>query len=375
MMGFGPRLLILALLATSSSYPQQPAVDAQAEIRQGMAALESGNFNAAEDHLVRALKADPSQVEVRANLGIAYYADHKYPQAVEAFSLALKSNPALQTARAFLPLSLAGANRCADALDRLRGEFPSNSDLKLRRIIGLSLQRCLLATNQQAEADKVMQELLSAYPDDVDVLYEAGQMYAKLSSSLYLRLMQIAPHTDRGYQLMGAVSAAQDNWPAAISSYRQALKLNPGLPGGHLRLAVLMLEHPSGPDDWKEAVEELKSELKHDPANPEAEYELGEAYRKHGQLEAAILAFHKAIQMDPKFAEPRLGLAKVLRDQHHAQDALAVLEPARGSAPTNAAVHFLLAQLYRETGRTAEAEREQAIFRQLQPASAPLTNP
>ncbi|HEY6922632.1 MAG TPA: tetratricopeptide repeat protein [Steroidobacteraceae bacterium] len=371
----GPRLLILALFATSSGYPQHSGGDAQAEARQGMAALESGNFSEAEDHLTRALKADPGQVEVRANLGIAYYADRKYPEAVEAFSQALKTNPALQTARAFLPLSLAGANRCEEAVSGLRSEFASNPDVKLQRILGLSLQRCLIQTNQQAEADKVAQQLLARYPDDVDVLYEAGQMYGKLSSSIYLRLMQIAPHTARGYQLMAEVSAAQDNWPAAMNSYRHALKLEPGLPGAHLRLAVLMLEHPAGPDDWKQALDELNAELRLDPASAEAEYEIGEAYRKHSQSGAAIAAFRKAMQLDPRFAEPRLGLAKVLREQHRTQDALAVLEPARDSAPTNAAVHFLLAQLYRETGRAAEAEREQAIFRQLQPTAAPLTSP
>jgi tetratricopeptide (TPR) repeat protein len=365
---------LLSILASRAVRAQQSA-EVQAEVREGLAALQRGEFGAAEQHLSAAVKIDPSQAEVRANLGIAYYADHKYPEAAAAFSETLKQNGSLTTAQAFLPLSLANANRCSEAIDGLKREFAANPDLKLRRILGLSLQRCLLQSDRQIDADQVMQQLLTQYPDDVDVLYEAGQMYAKLSSSLYLRLMQIAPHTARGFQLMAEVSASQNNWPGAIEAYRQALKLDPAAPNLRLPLAVLLLEHPSGPDDWKEALDLLNKEVELNPANGEAEYEIGEAQRKHDHPEEAIAAFRKAIRLDPNFVEPRLGLAKILRDRHQAQEALSVLEPARESAPQNAAMHFLLSQIYRDLGRAADADREQGIFRKLQSAEAPPLAP
>jgi len=375
MLRFIAVLCLFPMRVASAGWAQKPGPDVQAEVRLGMDALQHGDLNAAEQHLSRALDADPRMAEVRANLGLAYYADHRYGDAVETFSRALKEDASLATAREFLPLSLAGANRCPEAIPGLRREFASNTDVKLRRILGLSLQRCLLESGQQAGADQVMQELLAKYPDDVDVLYEAGQMYAKLSSSIYLRLLQIAPHTARGYQLMGEVSAAQSDWQAAIHAYREAAKLEPKQPGLHLRLAELMLEHPDGADDWKQALDELKSELDIDPASAEAEYEIGEAYRKHDQPADADAAFRKAIALDARLVEPRLGLAKVLREQHRTQDALAILEPARNTAPQNAAVHFLLAQLYRDLGRAAEAQQELDIFNRLQPAHQPVANP
>jgi tetratricopeptide (TPR) repeat protein len=319
--------------------------------------------------------ADPSQAEVRANLGVAYYADHKYAEAVDAFQQALKQNVTLETAQAFLPLSLASLNRCDEALVGLRREFTSNPDLRLRRILGLSLQRCASTAGRQAEADQVTQELLARYPDDVDVLYEAGQMYGKLSSQIYLHLMEVAPHTARGYQLMGEVAATEGNWQAAIDSYHEALKLEPGLSGLHLRIAVLMLEHSPEPDAWKRALEELSTELKINPTNPEAEYEAGEAYRKHGDLEQAIPAFRRALRLEPQFVDARIALGKALRQQKKTQEALDALEPARESKPPNAAVHFLLAQLYRDANRIADAEKEDAVFKQLQKAPPPLKTP
>ncbi len=363
------------LALTPPAPAQQLSADAQAEAQRGLEALQRSDFAVAEQHLSRALAADPNLAEVRANLGLAYYADRKYAEAVDAFRQALKQNASLATAQAFLPLSLANLSRCEEAVPGLRREFSANPDLKLRRILGLSLQRCLFESGKQAEADQVTQELLAKYPDDVDVLYEAGQIYGKLSSQIYLHLMEVAPHTARGYQLTGEVAATDGNWQAAIDAYREALKLEPSLPGLHLRVAVLMLEHSPEPDAWKQALEELNAEVKIDPRSAEAEYEVGEAYRKHGDLEQATAAFRRALRLQPKFVEARIGLAKALRQQKQTQEALDALEPARHSRPPNPAVHFLLAQLYRDAGRIADAEKEDAAFKQLQKAPPPLKNP
>ena len=354
---------------------QAPAAASQTEAQLGVDALQRGDFAAAEQHLSRALDADPSLAEVRANLGLAYYVDGKYAKAVEAFQQALKQNASLSTARSFLPLGLAGLNRCNEALPGLRHEYSSNPDIKLRRVVGLSLQRCLFQTGSQAEADHVTQDLLAKYPDDVDVLYEAGQLYGKLSSQIYLHLMEVAPHTARGYQLTGEVASTEGNWQVAIDAYRQALRLEPNLTGLHLRIAALMLLHPQDPDDWKEAIEELEAELKVNPGSAEAEYEIGEAYRKHSDLEKGEPAFRRALELQPAFVEARIGLAKVLRQKNQNQEALAVLEPARDSKPPNPAVHFLLAQLYRDSGRATDAQKEDAVFKQLQKTPPSLHNP
>ncbi len=375
MAGMFQRLtIVLGLLVQApagSGRAQQPPPAVQEEVRKGVEELERNNLAAAEQHLSRALAADPNLAEVRANLGLAYYVDHKYDQAVATFRQALKQQPSLRTAQTFLPLSLAALGQCEEAIPGLRREFSTHPDVKLRRILGLSLQRCLIETGKQADADQVAQELLAGYPDDVDVLYEAGQMYGKLSSEIYLRLMKIAPHTARGFQLTGEVAATEGNWKAAIDAYHQALKLEPALPGIHLRVAVLTLVHSPDPDAWKQALEELQAELKVNPASAEAEYEIGEVYRKQGDVERAVPALRRALNLDSKMVPPRLALAKVLRQEKHAQEALAVLQPAREAAPNDPGVRFLLAQIYRDLGRAADAEREEATFEQLQNSPQP----
>jgi tetratricopeptide (TPR) repeat protein len=356
-------MLVLFLLP-SLALPQKP--DAQGEVQQGMEALKRGNFAAAEQHLSAALKIDPTLAEVRANLGLAYYAGHQYRQAIDEFQEALRRDANVQTAKSFLPLSLAAVGDCEQAMPGLEQEFASNADLKLRRILGLSLERCALGAGKGAQADQVAQKLLAAYPDDPDVLYTAGQLYGRLSSESYLKLMKVAPNSARTYQVMASVAASQGNWKGAIDAYHHALKLEPTLQGAHLQISVLMLTHSQEPDTWRQALTELNEELKVDPTSAQAEYEMGEVYRKHAQLEPAVAAFRRALQLEPAAVPARLGLAKVLRQLDRKREALEALEPARAS--DDPGVHFLLAQIYRDLGRAAEAQEEEAKFKKLQPA-------
>jgi len=359
--------LYLGLAAPTGFHAQSPSTP-QEEVQQGLSAFQHGDFAAAERYLSEALKANPNlsnAAEVQANLGLAYYADHQYPQAVDAFQSALKRDPTLEIAKGFLPVSQAAAGDCTQAMPGLEREFAANSDVKLRRVLGLSLERCAIEGGDETKADEATQKLLAAFPDDPDVLFTAGQLYGRLSSEVNLKLMKVAPNSPRTYQLMASVSAAEGNWKGAIDAYRKALRLEPNLQGAHLQIAVLTLMHSPDPNAWHQAVAELNEELKIDPASAEAEYEIGEAYRKHDQLEPAVAAFRKALDRDPNAVPARLGLAKALRQLGRKPEALAALQPARESAPDDPDVHFVLAQLYRDLGQAAEAQKEMAAFQRL----------
>lgn len=364
-------LVVFSLLSSSVCLTGQTSSRAQSEVQQGSDAFQHGDFAGAAQHFSAALKSNPNlpdAAQVEANLGVAYYADHQFAKAVDAFEGALKRDPSIEIARGFLPVSQAAAGDCAAAAPGLDREFASNSDAKLRRILGLSLEKCTEEAGDEMKADAVTQKLLAAYPDDPDVLYTAGQLYGRLSSEVNLRLMKAAPHSPRTYQLMASVAAADGNWQGAIDAYRKALHLEPRLQGAHLQIAVLTLMHSPDPKAWHEAIADLNDELNIDPTSAEAEYEIGEAYRKHDQLEPAVAAFRKALGLDPNAVPARLGLAKALRQLGRKSEALTALEPARKSAPDDPDVHFLLAQIYRDLGQAAEAQKEMSAFQHLRAA-------
>ena len=351
------------------AFAQQVNPAAATEAQAGVVALKQGNIVAAEQHFNAALKIDPGLAEVRASLGLAYYAGHQYQQSIAQFREALKQNPTSQTAKAFLPLSLAAVGDCQEAVPGLSREFDSTSNAKLRRVAGLSLLRCRIQTSDSTGATETAGKLVAAYPNDPDVLYAAGQLYTQLSNELYMRLMKVAPHSARSYQLMASAAAAAGNWKGAIESYQQALRVDPELQGAHLQIAVLTLMHSHEPGAWQQAITELKEELKVDPTSAEAEYEIGEAYRKHDRMNQAVAAFQRSLQFDPAAVPTRIGLAKALQSLGKKQEALDTLVPAQKSAPDDPDVHFLLAQLYRALGRPVEARSEIETFERLQKAS------
>ncbi len=365
--------ILLACLSIAVSAVAQNAATAQSEIKAGVAALQQGRFHEAEAQLAAALKASPSQPEVLADLGLAYYGDHRYDDAAREFRLALKQNPSLETPKLLLPLSLAAANRCTEAEPGLRMAFASAPNAKMRRVLGLSLDRCLIQTGKSMEADRVTQNLLQQFPNDPDVLYEAGQFYGKLSSSIYLKLIHTAPYSARAYQVEASVAASDGNWKEAIQVYRQALQRDPALQGAHLQIAILQLTHSPDPNAWVQALQELQAELRVNPGSAEAEYEIGEVYRKHGQIQKAIPALDRSLQLDPAAVPARISLAQALRDAGHKQAAVNALKPAETSDPDDPSVHYLLARIYYELGEKSLAEHEQAMFQHLQKqAPAPV---
>jgi tetratricopeptide (TPR) repeat protein len=225
-----------------------------------------------------------------------------------------------------------------------------------------------MQTGDSTGAAETAAKLVAGYPNDPDVLYVAGQLYSQLSNEAYMRLMKVAPHSARSYQVMASVAAAEGHWQDAIGAYRQAVHVDPNLQGVHLQIAILMLTHSHATDAWKQAIAELKEELKVNPTSAQAEYEIGEAYRKHDQMNQAVEAFHRSIQLDPAAVPTRIGLAKALQSLGKKQEALNALVPAQKTAPDNPDVHFLLAQLYRARGRPAEARSQIETFEHLRKA-------
>jgi protein O-GlcNAc transferase len=81
----------------------------------------------------------------------------------------------------------------------------------------------------------------------------------------------------------------------------------------------------------------------------------------------------RALSIRPGYAEAHATLAKTLEKQGDLTTATAELETAERLAPETKTTHYHLAQLYRAQGRTADAEREVALFRRITSGEASRT--
>jgi tetratricopeptide (TPR) repeat protein len=147
------------------------------------------------------------------------------------------------------------------------------------------------------------------------------------------------------------------------------LALAPDRPGIHYRLGRVHLARARPPlsalDAEANAAREFEQELRVDPTNADAAYELGEIRRKAGDLDKARELFEQAVEHYPEFEEGLVGLGRVLVAQGKAETALPPLTKAVSLNPRDDVAYFQLYQAHRALGHREEQEKAQAEFQRL----------
>jgi tetratricopeptide (TPR) repeat protein len=171
------------------------------------------------------------------------------------------------------------------------------------------------------------------------------------------------------HQAAGEANESLGTYDAALDDYKKVLALAPDRPGIHYRLGrvYLALGRPprSEPDSEANAAREFEQELRVDPTNADAAYELGEIRRKAGDLDKARELFQQAVEHYPEFEEGLVGLGRVLVAQGKPEAALPRLTKAVSLNPQDDVAYFQLYQAHRALGNRAEQEKAQAEFQRL----------
>ncbi len=305
--------------------------------------------------------------EVHANLGLIYFKEGKFEQAVPALRQALKLKPSLTKTDSLLAMSLSELGHYHEAVPGLEKGFRRSSDSETKRMCGLHLERAYTGLQQHSRAVEVALELDKLYPDDPEVLYHSGRVYGSLAYLTMERLSKVAPNSSWRHQAMAEAYESQGN-SIAIDEYREVLKLDPQRSGIHYRLGRALLtrsQQSNSAEDAAEALKEFQKELELDPSNANAAYEIGEAHRKVGQLDEAQKFFEMALKYYPDFAEAHLGLAAVLIAVQKASEALPHLQKAIAANAEDEVAWYRLAQVQKLLGNETEQQKALAEFRRL----------
>ena len=107
---------------------------------------------------------------------------------------------------------------------------------------------------------------------------------------------------------LGLVSAAPPEAPAPAPTYEAGVAAR--LAGDHAR-----------------AVQILREVVARDPANSDAQVQLGLALLATGDLDAAEAAFRRTLELAPAYDDARIGLARIAQRRGDTNGALAALEP------------------------------------------------
>lgn len=118
---------------------------------------------------------------------------------------------------------------------------------------------------------------------------------------------------------------------------------------------------------WESAQTEFKAELANDPNNCMARWKLGNSMLEaNDSSEDALAELNRSIDRCSTLMQARVDRARALVRMGRQAEALPDLLMARKDSPREPSIHFLLANVYRAQGKSAEAQEELRMYGTLQ---------
>ena len=173
------------------------------------------------------------------------------------------------------------------------------------------------------------------------------------ANALYKQASLLAPNqTEPMVNLANNLTKLQQ-FQEALELYKQALLIIPTSALLHYNIGTLFLKSmkPEDAQVW------LRKSVELDANNASAWNSLGVALTELGQLELALSAYTKAIDLDSQFEEPLFNSHTVLIDLGRSGEAIIALEKVSKLAPSNPTYRFFLGMLQIYTGDSHSGNR------------------
>lgn len=344
----------VALLAQSSPDVAQK-VDALA--RQAQTYLQQQKPQAAIPLLRDIISLDPKNLNAHANLGVLLFFDGSFADAIPELRAALEIQPDLWRIKGLLGIAEKRTGDLTAAQSDLEQAFPNLSDKKFQKQAGLELIELDSASGQFAKALSVTATLEEQLPEDTQILFAAYEISSQLLEQSMLNMVLAAPDSAELQMVIGGEFARQGEHEKAVAKYREAIKLNPHLPGVHFELAEQLRSSPD-PKLNAQAEDEYKAAVKENQFDEKAWCRLGEAAAAKSDFKTAQEDYNKALVLQPGDSDAQTDLAIALISQGQTKEAISLLESAIKDDPTNIVAHYRLSVQYRRAGRTADAQHQ-----------------
>jgi tetratricopeptide (TPR) repeat protein len=357
-------ILLVILSFTASS--QQPGDRQQilAHAQQAQQFLRANQPDRAIPEFRAIIALDNANVDAHGNLGVLLYFKGDYALAIPELEAAVKLASNLWKTQALLGMAQKRAGDFDKAQANLEEVFPKVEEKDIQIQAGMELVEIYSRREQLDKAAQVLDLLHNKYPTDIGVLFASYRIYSDMAGEAMLGLSLLAPHSAQMYQVMAHELARQGQTDGAVKNYREALKVNPNLPGLHFELGEV-LSSSGTPQDKEEAKKEYEAALAADPFDEKSECRLGTFAYQTGDLKNSTAHYSRAVQLQPDDAEANLDLAKDLIETNEIDKAQALVLHAIQIDPTSAEAHFRLAAIYRKQGRVEDAKHEIQEFQNL----------
>jgi tetratricopeptide (TPR) repeat protein len=300
---------------------------------------------------------DPHNLDARANLGVLLFFQGNYDQALPLLQSVVASKPDLWKIQSLLGISERKTGDDHQGRIDLETAFPHIQEPKLKTNVGLELIESYTAAGDLDKASDLIARLLAVAPTDPALLYTAYRIHSDMMAEDLLSLSLAAPDSAQLHQAIAHELQRTHDLEGTIRNLRQALALDPNLPGIHFELAEAL--HAS--DDQRlraEAVQQYKFAVLTNPTDPKAATRLGDIEVETGDLDAGEKNYQQALKLQPNSPDAKIGMANVLTERGDPAAAAPLLEQVIAADPSNYLAHFRLSTVYRKLHRPEDVNRE-----------------
>jgi tetratricopeptide (TPR) repeat protein len=351
-----------ALLAQNTQEPQTRVDALEQQIQKH---LQEQKPELAIPLLREIVSLDPKNVNAQANLGVFLFFQGAHAEAIPHMRAALELRPDLWKIEALLGIAEKRTGDPLRARSHLEEAFPKLDDQKIQIQTGLELIELHSASAQLDKAAAVAAKLGELAPQNPQILLAAYQISRQAMYRSLLSMMLAAADSAEMHMIMGGELGREGDHAGAIAQYREAIGLNPSLPGAHFELAEQLRTSPDKALN-DQAEREYNAALRVNKYDELSWRQLGGVLAAKGEFNTAEEDYKRALALQPNDSDAKTGLAIVFISTDRQNEAISLLESAVKDDPTNIVAHFRLSGLYRRAGRGADAERELATFRHYQ---------
>lgn len=354
---------------------------------RGVHYVEIGLYDQAISEVQKVLELQPDSSEAFCLLGDVYQYKEMFNQAADAYQHALRLGGSKQTRGI--------ANWCLGIIYNKQGKF--------------------------LDAEKYGREAVSLLPEAAWAHHRLGDIYTrrgKLKEAIgaYQKAIQLNPELAEAYQGLGRTALMQNEPEAAIRYYQDAIQRDPYDEGAYYNLAKAyrrshQIEKAKAQmklfkeiKAYQDTVQHYRKKLKKSPNNVGlyeelakvhleinnldaatreyhimtsiaptlaiGHYNLGTLYIQQGEMQRAIEAFQKAIELDENDTEPYIRLGWIYASQRKFDLAESYLQRALQRNPILGEAYRGLGEIYAHQGALKDAIAAYTKLTEIEPKAA-----
>jgi tetratricopeptide (TPR) repeat protein len=331
----------------------------EAKVNIGRAYREMKEFEKARGVLDAIQEENPDYPKLELERGIILYREDRITEAVKLFKNHLLREPYDDDARYYLGICYYKEKDYDNAIMELRRALELVPHYIKKPEVNLYLGLVLTDKGRNDEAIIEYQKALSVQPDNAVAHNSMGVAFKNLGNldraiEEYKRAVSIDKSYYKAYNNLGVAFYKKNFFQEAERYFKKALEIEPEYSVAKKNMDAAVKKDVV----FRETIEKLKEKLKENTLDAGLRYDLANAYRNTGQLQEAIVEYRKVIELKPDFTDSLNNLGSVYIEIGDYDNAIRVFISAVSKGAGNDKAHFLLAQSYFKKDWLDEADIE-----------------